>query len=213
MVFTLVRRAVTSALDASGVVTRTQLHMGLRDLAARLERKIVMTAANAENELFERLATRIGVMIAEGVSLRQTIAEKDAALNAALAERDALAANTAQQIEAALALDAQADAARLEELLRQAGVEVPAPVPPVEVPPAGEPATPPADGPAVEPVDEGALPTTDPTTPDVEPVPSDPAASTDEGAVPAVGEMTDPGEAGSAGEAGDNSSSTEPTQL
>lgn len=207
MVFTLVRRAVTSALDASGVVTRSQLNMGLRDLAHRLERKIVMTAANAENELYARLATRIGVLLAENASVRDALAQKDAALNAAIAERDALSASVADQIQTALDLDAQADAARIEELLRLAGEEVPAPVPPVEVPPAGEPATPPADGPAVDPVDEGSLPTTDPTTPSVDPVPSDPA--TEPGSAAGPGDTIDPG---AAGEVGDNSSS-EPTQL
>lgn len=194
-------RATQRALERARVVTTTQLDMGLRDLRYKIERKIEMTAAAAENELFQALATRLGMMLAEAQSLRDSLAQKDAALTAA---QEALASEqagrneeVARQVAEALELDAQRDAARLEELLRQAGGTVPAPVPPVEVPPAGEPAQPPTDVPVeVPPVNEGELPVTDPTTPSVDPVPSDPA--TEPGSAAGPGDVTDPGAAGEA---------------
>lgn len=208
----LVQYGVERAFRAIRVVTVPDLELRLYQLRTRLERKIAMTAAAGESALYERLATRIGVLLAEQASLRDTIAQKDAALSAASeaitglqgeldGERASQAEEVARLVNEALELDAQRDAARIEELLRQAGEEVPAPVPAVEVPAAGEAAEVPADAPGeVEPVDEGSLPATDVTgEPVVEPVPSDPAESAEDVASP--GDTVDPGAAGEAGEA------------
>lgn len=93
----------------------------------------------------EQLGALIGVVVAEVLSLRDGIRQKDAALQAAqgaLADADE---NTRQQIADALAADAQADAERTKSWLDQLAQAVPQDVPDVPVPDPGQPAEPPAD--------------------------------------------------------------------
>lgn len=77
----------------------------------------------AENEAYVRAAQLVGLIKAEFASLRQQLADKDAALNA----------------------DAQADADRLNGLLDELATVVPADVPDVPVPDPGQPAELPDD--------------------------------------------------------------------
>ena len=155
---------VQRCVDTMGLVTRSELDHRLTTLYAHLEEKIHMTMAAREDELNLRLATRIGVLMAEVISLRSSIVTKDEALSAAAnafaAEVESRNAEIARQLAEALELDAQRDAARIEELLRLAGEDIPAEIPEVEIPLPGEPAEIPPDS-GVPPVDESTLPGTE----------------------------------------------------
>ena len=159
MITGMVERCVT----AMGMITRSELDYRLTILHDHLEEKITMTSGLRDTELIERLAVRIGVVMAEIISLRESVVTKDAALAAAQAAFDAEVesrnAEVLRQVTEALELDAQRDAARIEQLLRDAGGDLPT-VPPVEPPPPGEPAEIP-DGSGVDPVDESTLPDTE----------------------------------------------------
>lgn len=148
------------------LVTTPQLDERLH----KLEEKIRMTLSARKDELNLRLATRIGMLMAENASLADTVATKDDALAAAsdalTAEVTGRDATVKAQVDAALALDAQRDIARIEEHLRLAGEDIPVDVPVVDTPPAGEPAPLPDEAPADMPViDETTLPTGNPTEP------------------------------------------------
>lgn len=102
-----------------------------------------------EEQYAEQVGALIGIVTAENASLKVGIAQKDAALQAALealnqerADRDALVAN---QVRAALDADSAADADRMKVYLDQLKAAVPADVPDVPVPDPGVPATPPPD--------------------------------------------------------------------
>jgi len=159
MITGMVERCVTSM----GLVSRGELDRRLNEVTQQLEEKITMTSGLRDTELIERLAVRIGVVMAELISLRDSLVTKDAALAAAQAAFDAEVEgrNTeiGRQVTEALELDAQRDAARIEQLLRDAGGDLPT-VPPVDPPPPGEPAEIP-DGSGVDPVDESTLPDTE----------------------------------------------------
>lgn len=160
MITSVVERCVTSM----GLVSRGELDRRLNEVTTQLEEKITMTSGLRDTELIERLAVRIGVMMAEVTSLRDSVVTKDAALAAAQAafgaEVEGRNAEISRQVTEALELDAQRDAARIEQLLRDAGGELPVEVPPVDAPPAGEPADTPA-GSGVPAVDESTLPDTE----------------------------------------------------
>lgn len=157
----MVSGMVQRCVDAMGLVTRSELDNCLTALYHHLEEKIHMTMAGREDELNLRLATRIGVLLAEVISLRSSVVTKDEALSAAAnalaAEVESRDAEIARQLAEALELDAQRDGARIEELLRQAGEDISAEIPEVEIPPAGEAAEIPPDS-GVLPVDESILP-------------------------------------------------------
>lgn len=159
MITGMVERCVT----AMGLVSSGELDRRLNEVTQQLEEKITMTSGLRDTELIERLAVRIGVVMAEVISLRESVVTKDAALAAAQAAFDAEVegrnAEVLRQVTEALELDAQRDAARIEQLLRDAGGDLPT-VPPVEPPPPGEPAEIP-DGSGVDPVDEFTLPDTE----------------------------------------------------
>ena len=159
MITGMVERCVTSM----GLVSRGELDRRLNEVTQQLEERI-MTSGLRDTDLIERLAVRIGVVMAETISLRESVVTKDAALAAAQAafeaEVEGRNAEILRQVTEALELDAQLDAARIEQLLRDAGGELPVEVPPVEPPPAGEPAEIP-DGSGVDPVDESTLPDTE----------------------------------------------------
>jgi len=159
MITGMVERCVT----AMGLVSSGELDRRLNEVTQQLEERI-MTSGLRDTDLIERLAVRIGVVMAETISLRESVVTKDAALAAAQAafeaEVEGRNAEILRQVTEALELDAQLDAARIEQLLRDAGGELPVEVPPVEPPPAGEPAEIP-DGSGVDPVDESTLPDTE----------------------------------------------------
>lgn len=152
----LVRGLVRRTVTAMQLVTRVELHVHLEEL----ENKI-MTAFQREDEAVLRLVTYLGVLMAENRSVHASLIEKDAALRSVQAmfesEVSGRDAEIKRQVDEALALDAERDAVRIEELIRQA--QEGSPVPPVEVetPDAGEPAPIPPDS-DIEPVDESQLP-------------------------------------------------------
>lgn len=155
---------VERCIATMGLVSGSELDRRLDEVTTQLEEKIIMASGLRDTELIERLAVRIGVVMAEVISLRDSVTIKDAALAAAQtaleAEVQGRNAEIQRQLTEALALDAQQDAARIEQLLRDAGGDLPAEVPVVDVPPAGEPAEIPL-GSGVEPVDESTLPSTE----------------------------------------------------
>lgn len=148
--------AYTDALDAALVRELAEIE---DRLTAQMEARLMAT----EDELWERIATRTGIVMAELASLQDTIVAKDEALAAAQAALAGADADAAQKVADALALDAQLDAARLQAHLTALGDDVPVDVPVVSTPEAGEPADVPDDS-GVDPIDEGSLPET--STPD-----------------------------------------------
>ena len=160
----MIASGVQRCVDTMGLVTRSELNDRIATLYYHLEEKIRMTMAAREDELNLRLATRLGVLMAEVISLRSSVVTKDEALSAAAnafaAEVESRNAEIARQLAEALELDAQRDAARIEELLRLAGEDIPAEIPEVEIPLPGEPAEIPPDS-GVPPVDESTLPDTE----------------------------------------------------
>jgi len=149
MITGMVERCVTSM----GLVSRGELDRRLNEVTQQLEEKITMTSGLRDTELIERLAVRIGVVMAEVISLRESVMTKDTALAAAQAAFEAEVggrnAEIGRQVTEALELDAQ----------RDAGGDLPT-VPPVDPPQPGEPAEIP-DGSGVDPVDESTLPDTE----------------------------------------------------
>lgn len=110
---------------------------------------------NVEQQAWDQLGALIGVVIAEVKSLRDGIAEKDAALAAAQAALANADADAARKVQEALDTDSASDAARVNSYLDQLKTAVPADVPEVEVPDAGQPAEPPAgSGVDVPPVEQ-----------------------------------------------------------
>ena len=98
-----------------------------------------------ESQYSDQLGALIGVVVAEVVSLRDGIAQKDAALQAAQEQLSNVDADTAQKISDALAADSAADADRTKAWLDQLASAAPVTVPDVPVPDPGQPAEPPAD--------------------------------------------------------------------
>lgn len=169
-----------------GLVTVDRLTDAITSVTNYMEDRM----AKNENELWEHIATRTGVVMAELKSAQESIVAKDAALAEAA---DALAGvddRIAEAVREALALDAQLDTARLIEHLSALGEEIPADVPVVETPAAGEPAEIPADS-GVVPVDEDALPVTE--------APAAEAPAADDGAADDVLDPASPASDGTEG--------------
>lgn len=102
---------------------------------------------NVEQQTWDELGRLVGVIVAEVTSLRDGIAQKDAALQAAQAELADAQSAAAQQVQDALDADSAADVERALGLVDQLKTAVPADVPDVPVPAPGEPAEePPAGG-------------------------------------------------------------------
>lgn len=120
----------------------------IRSILHRLD-QLEIRMTSAEQDVNEKLGVLIGVVVAEVASLRDGLSTKDAALQAALAQLQALqdseAADVARQVQAALDTDSAADTVRVQNYLDQLSQAVPADVPDVPVPDPGEPAEPPAD--------------------------------------------------------------------
>jgi hypothetical protein len=120
----------------------------IKSILHRLD-QLEIRMTSAEQAVNEKLGVLIGVVVAEVASLRAGVADKDAALQAALAQLQALedseAADVARQVQAALDTDSAADTVRVQGYLDQLSQAVPADVPDVPVPDPGQPAEPPAD--------------------------------------------------------------------
>lgn len=121
------------------------------------QRELEERMTTAEETAWAQLGALIGVVIAEVTSLRDGIAQKDAALVAAQealeqerADRDA---TVAQQVADAIGADSASDTARTLDYLSQLSAAAPVEVPEVPVPAPGEPATPPEDIPPAEPTE------------------------------------------------------------
>lgn len=154
-----------------GLVTRRELDRRLDHFHRKIVQEVILTAAAQYEEVLSRLATRVGVLTAEISSLQDTVGQKDAALSAVnqqladtvAGEQATISTEVARQVQEALEADAQRDLARVQEILSQAGGELPTDVPDVPVPDPGQPAEVPSDS-DVQPVDESTLPVTDPAT-------------------------------------------------
>ena len=90
----------------------------LLDIPARLDR-LENRMTSMESQYSDQLGALIGVVVAEVVSLRDGIAQKDAALQAAQEQLSNVDADTAQKISDALAADSAADADRTKAWLDQ----------------------------------------------------------------------------------------------
>jgi hypothetical protein len=184
---TAVRPLILAVLDEQGLLGASGR---INDLESRM--------TDVENEAFGQLGTLIGVVVAEVTSLRESdVAKTQALVNAAAtieslqsllqgAEADKAQA-VLDAVNAAAALDSQADTTRVLSYVDQLKAAVPATqtVPDVPVPPAGEPAEVPADdGTGAAPVE---VPEVDPT-PTPEPDMDIPVADDSGAAEPATGE-------------------------
>lgn len=95
---------------------------------------------SVEQQTWDELGRLVGVVVAEVTSLRDGIAQKDAALQTALAALADADEAAAAQVQAALDADSAADVERVLGLSDRLKAVVPAEVPEVPVPPVGEPA-------------------------------------------------------------------------
>jgi hypothetical protein len=140
---------------------------------------------SVEQQTWDELGRLVGVIVAEVTSLRDGIAQKDAALQAALAALEDAESAAATQVQEALDADSAADAERSLSLIDQIKAALPAEVevPDVPVPPVGEPAEEPTPAEPTEPeapvdetpVDEAPVENTNPdgSTDTVNPTPVD----------------------------------------
>lgn len=146
----------------------------IRRRLERLEHRMAVVEDQAWNEV----GRLIGLIVAEQASLREGLAQKDAALRAALAELESADADAAAQVQEAVDADSAADAERLTGLIDQLKAALPAQVevPDVPVPPVGEPAEEPEPA---EPVEETPAPPVDEPVDVVNPTdnPDDPSPS------------------------------------
>ena len=115
----------------------------------KINRKVEIRLTSLEEQYASEIGPLLGIVIAEHASLTAGLAEKNAALAAALtaleqerADRDA---TVTSQVKSALDADSTADAERLRIYLDQLRTAVPVQVPEVPVPDPGVPAEVPPD--------------------------------------------------------------------
>lgn len=145
-----VKALVAAAISAAAAVFHRRLS-AVERIINQLEERMT----SVESQAWDQLGALIAVVVAEVQSLREGIAQKDAALQAA---QEALAnadANTQQQVADALAADSAADVDRVLAYTDQLKAAAPVEVPEVPVPDPGQPAEPPADS-GVEVPDSGS---------------------------------------------------------
>lgn len=152
-----------SLIDSIALAAARLLAPAIRSIDTRL-RAVEKNIINLEERMTsveEQYAGEVGalvaVVVAEVLSLREGVRQKDEALalaQTALADADA---RTQQAVADALAADSAADAERLKVYLDQLKATVPVEVPEVAVPDPGVPAEPPADsGVEIPEVDSGS---------------------------------------------------------
>ena len=128
-------------LAAAAAVTRVINHNSrvLAGLARRID-NLEERMSTVEQQTWDEIGTLVGLVEAEVMSLRQSNAAKDAALEAARAELADADVDAQQKVDDALALDSQADTDRAVRLVQRLRAVVPVEVPAIDVPPPGEPA-------------------------------------------------------------------------
>ena len=123
----------------------------LQNIDARLEgveksnNRLENRMTSMEDQAWGQLGALIGVVVAEVASLKDGIAQKDAALQAAQTALAGADAAAEQKVADALAADSAADVDRVNSYLGQLSSAAPVDVPEVPVPDPGTPADPPAD--------------------------------------------------------------------
>jgi hypothetical protein len=147
-VIKLIHEIVNEKLTAA-VFPRLSRIEQRQSLLKEKQRELEHRMTTAEDTAWAQLGALIGVVVAEVQSLKDGIAQKDAALQDALAALQAAQADNTAEVEQAvsdaLAADSAGDTTRTLDYLQQLSAAAPVDVPVVPVPEPGEPATPPED--------------------------------------------------------------------